>query len=122
MTSSRRRITITIAALALAGFATACGAVDKAVNCNAAAQEVTKISNEFTQAMTSAATDPGALSKAADEAAGKVKTLAGKHDGELAAALNDLASGFEGMKDPSSAMAGANKIQGFITKIQSACS
>ncbi|MFD9940573.1 hypothetical protein ACFWYW_16615 [Nonomuraea sp. NPDC059023] len=125
MTSSRRRIAITIATLTLAGLATACGAVDKAVDCNTAAQEVTKISNEFTQSMATAATDPDAFNKASEEAAGKVKTLAGKYDGELAAALNDLAGGFEDMKmdknNPASAMDGVNKLQGFTTKIQSAC-
>lgn len=126
MTSPLRRVTLAIATITLAGLTTACGAVGQAVDCNTAAAKVTPIMNDFNKSMASAATDPKAVEEAGKEAAGKVKTLAADYDGEMAAALNDLASGLEGMKmdgsDPSALMESANKMQGFVTKIQSACS
>ncbi|MBB6351218.1 hypothetical protein ACWGH8_42895 [Nonomuraea muscovyensis] len=126
MTPVRRRIAMTIATLSLAGLTTACGALGQAVDCNEVATEVTKISNEFSTSMASVATDPKAFETAGDEAAKKVKDLAAKYDGELAAALNDLAATFDGLsidpKNPTAAMESTSKLQGFTTKIQSACS
>ncbi|WP_113703966.1 hypothetical protein [Nonomuraea lactucae] len=117
---------MTIATLSLAGLTTACGALGNAVDCNKVATEVSKIMTEFNGSVTKAATDPKALESAGDEAAAKVKSLAADYDGELAAALNDLASGLDGIKvdasNPSATMDSMQKMQGFVTKIQSACS
>jgi hypothetical protein len=121
-----RRIAIAIATLTLAGLTTACGALGTAVDCNKVASEVTAIMNDFNTSAAGAATDPKSLETAGTEAAGKVKTLAADYDGELGSALNDLASGLEGIKidaqDPTASMESVTKLQGFITKIQSACS
>ncbi|MEU7739878.1 hypothetical protein [Nonomuraea sp. NPDC049158] len=126
MTPPRRRIAIAIATLSLAGLTTACGAIGNAVDCNQMGSEVTKIMTDFNGSMASAATDPKAFETAGDDAAAKVKTLAGKYDGELAAALNDLASGLDGIKvdpkDPTGSLDSVQKLQSFVTKIQSACS
>ncbi|MFI6788106.1 hypothetical protein ACIBG4_12335 [Nonomuraea sp. NPDC050383] len=115
-----------VATLSLAGLTTACGAIGNAVDCNQVGNDVTKIMNDFSGSMTKVATDPKALETAGDEAASKVKTLAGNYDGELAAALNDLASGLDGLKidseNPTATMESVQKMQGFVTKIQSACS
>lgn len=126
MKVNSRRIAISLAALSLAGLLSACGAVGQAVDCNAVAQEITTISTEFSTAASGAATDPDSFNKASADAAGKVKALAGKYDGDLAAALNELAGAFEGMKldpaNPSAVLESVNKIQGFQTKITAACS
>jgi hypothetical protein len=125
MTPPRRRIAIAIATLSLAGLTTACGAIGNAVDCNQVGTDVTKITQEFTASMSSAATDPKVIEKASQETAGKLKTLASKYDGDLAGALNDLASVFEGikidMKNPASATEGLSKIPTIEAKIKSAC-
>ncbi|MCA2223261.1 hypothetical protein [Nonomuraea aurantiaca] len=125
MTPPRRRIAIAIATLSLAGLTTACGAIGNAVDCNQVGTDVTKITQEFTTSMSGAATDPKAIEKASQETAGKLKTLASKYDGDLAGALNDLASVFESikidMKNPASATEGLSKIPTIEAKIKSAC-
>ncbi|MBT2228318.1 hypothetical protein [Nonomuraea sp. NEAU-A123] len=125
MTPPRRRIAIAIATLSLAGLTTACGAIGNAVDCNAVATDVNKITQEFTASMSSAATDPKAIEKASQETAGKLKTLASKYDGDLAGALNDLASVFEGIKvdekNPASATESLSKLPAVQAKITSAC-
>jgi hypothetical protein len=101
----------------------ACGAIGTAVDCNAAAQEVTTITTDWSSAVTKSATDPAAMEKASQDAATKTKALASKHDGEIADALNDLATGFESVKgDMTSVSTLTTKIQDFQTKITSACS
>ncbi|GAA4521130.1 MULTISPECIES: hypothetical protein [Nonomuraea] len=127
MTPPRRRLALAVATFAFAGMTiTGCGALSQAVDCNTAAAEVTTIMNEFNTTAASAATDPKALETAGKEAGAKVKTLAGNYDGEVGAALNDLATGLEGIKidgsDPAGSMESVSKLQGFITKIQQACS
>ncbi|MGI5274066.1 hypothetical protein ACQEUU_33365 [Nonomuraea sp. CA-218870] len=126
MTPPRRRLTLAFATFALAGLTiTGCGAIGQAVDCNTAAAEVTPILNEFSTAMTSSAADPKAAEAAGQEAAAKVKTLAANYDGEVGAALTDLATGLEGIKidgsDPAGSLESVNKLQGFVTKIQQAC-
>ncbi|GAA3158849.1 hypothetical protein [Nonomuraea roseoviolacea] len=123
MNTPSRRIAVVIATLTLAGLTTACGAIGNAVDCNQVSQEITKISTEFQSSVTSAATDPKAFEKASQETAGKLKTLAGKYDGDLAGAINDLASVFDGMKldNPSAMTDSMSKISSMSTKIQSAC-
>ena len=123
MTPPRRRIAIAFATLTLAAMTAACGAIGTAVDCNAAAQEANKITTDWSSAVTKSATDPAAIEKASQDAATKTKDLASKHDGEIAAALNDLAAGFDSMKgDMSNVSTFTTKIQGFQTTITSACS
>ncbi|MFI6905875.1 hypothetical protein ACIBKY_31740 [Nonomuraea sp. NPDC050394] len=125
MTSSRRRIAITIATLTLAGLTTACGGLGNAVDCASMSADLNKITQEFTTSMTSAGTDIKAIETASSDAAGKIKTLAGKHDGDLASALNDLAAVFEGIKvdekNPASATEALGKIPDIQAKVQKAC-
>ncbi|MEU7892765.1 hypothetical protein AB0B45_07855 [Nonomuraea sp. NPDC049152] len=119
----KRAITVSAATLTLAGL-TACGAVGTAVDCNAAGNEATKIMQEWTGSLSAGMTDPKAMEKASNTAAEKSKALAAKYDGEIAAALNDLAAGFESikdLKDASKLTEFTGKMQGFSTKIQSAC-
>ncbi|MBN6058253.1 hypothetical protein JYK22_40395, partial [Nonomuraea sp. RK-328] len=123
MITPSRRIAVAIATLTLAGLTTACGAIGNAVDCNQVGQEVTKITAELQSSVASAATDPKAFEKASHETAAKLKTLAGKYDGDLAGAINDLASVFEGIDvdNPSGMTQSLSKIQSVQTKIQSAC-
>ncbi|MEU4573302.1 hypothetical protein ACBI99_00530 [Nonomuraea sp. ATR24] len=121
-----RRIAIAIATLTLAGLTTACGAIGTAVDCNKVASEVTTIMNGFSTSVAGAATDPSAMEKAGQEAAGKIKTLAADYDGELRSALDEMASGMESIKidaaNPTAAMDAVTKLQSSATKIQGACS
>ncbi len=124
MTPPRRRLAVVAATLTLAVLtSTGCGALGQAVDCNTAAQEATKIMNEWTTTITKDATDTKAIGTASKDAAGKTKELAGKYDGEVAAALNDLAAGFETLEkgDLSEVTSFTGKMQGFSTKISSAC-
>ncbi|WP_336206271.1 hypothetical protein [Nonomuraea sp. LPB2021202275-12-8] len=125
MTTTRRRLAIASATLSFALLTTACGAIGTAVDCNTVSQEVTTIMTDFNKSMATAAADPKALETAGAEASAKVKTLAADYDGELGSALNDLASGLEGMKidaqNPTATMDSVQKLQGFVTKIQAAC-
>ncbi|MFI6296426.1 hypothetical protein ACIBEJ_32875 [Nonomuraea sp. NPDC050790] len=113
---------MTIATLALAGLTAACGGMGQAVDCATMSTELNKISQEFSTAMTGAGGDLSKLEAAGTDAAGKIKTLAGKYDGELASGLNDMAALFEGMKDPAAAAGSMSKIQSAQTKIMNACS
>lgn len=119
-----RRLALAVATISLAALTTACGAVGQAVDCNSAANEVTKIATEWSSAITKDATNAKALGEASKTAATKTKDLAGKYDGEVAAALNDLAAGFESLEsgDISKATEFSGKMSGFQTKITSACS
>ncbi|MFI6739951.1 hypothetical protein ACIBI9_44110 [Nonomuraea sp. NPDC050451] len=123
MTPPRRRLAVAAATLTLAVLTTACGALGQAVDCNTAAQEATKIMNEWTTAITKDATDTKAIGTASKDAAAKTKELAGKYDGDVAAALNDLAAGFETLEkgDLAEVSSFTGKMQGFSTKITSAC-
>ncbi|MFI7635574.1 hypothetical protein [Nonomuraea sp. NPDC049400] len=124
MTPPRRRLAVAAATLTLAVLTTACGALGQAVDCNTAASEASKIASEWSTAVTSNATDTKAIGKASEEAAGKTKELAGKYDGEVAAALNELAAGFETLEkgDLSSVSEFTGKIGTFQSKITAACS
>jgi hypothetical protein len=119
-----RRLALAVATISLAALTTACGAVGQAVDCNSAANEVTKIATEWSSAITKDATNTKALGDASKAAATKTKDLAGKYDGEVAAALNDLAAGFESLQsgDITKATEFSGKMSGFQTKITSACS
>ncbi|MFI6919918.1 hypothetical protein ACIBIZ_08180 [Nonomuraea spiralis] len=118
-----RRLALAVATISLAALSTACGAVGQAVDCNSAANEVTKIATDWSSAITKNATDTAALGEASKTAAAKTKELAGKYDGDVAAALNDLASGFESLEsgDISKATEFSGKMTGFQSKITAAC-
>lgn len=124
MTPPRRRLAIAAATLTLAVLSTACGAVGQAVDCNTAASEASKIASEWSSAMSSDPTNTEALGKASKTAADKTKELAAKYDGDVAAALNDMAAGFQTMEkgDLNSVTEFSSKMQGFTTKITAACS
>ncbi|TDD24344.1 hypothetical protein [Nonomuraea diastatica] len=124
MTPPRRRLAVAATTLTLAVLTTACGALGNAVDCNTAASEASKIASEWSSAVTKNASDTDAIGTASQTAADKTKELAGKYDGEVAGALNDLASGFESMKggDLSSVSEFSGKVNGFTSKITAACS
>ncbi|MEO3794492.1 hypothetical protein ABGB14_30130 [Nonomuraea sp. B10E15] len=124
MTPPRRRLAVAAATLTLAVLTTACGALGNAVDCNTAAGEASKIASEWSTAVTKNAADTDAIGTASQTAADKTKELAGKYDGEVAAALNDLAAGFDSMKggDLSSVSEFSGKVNGFTSKITAACS
>ncbi|MEV4565536.1 hypothetical protein AB0K12_17380 [Nonomuraea sp. NPDC049419] len=119
-----RRLAAVAATLTLAALTTACGAFGQAVDCNSAAQEATTIVTEWSSAISASATDKDAIGEASKTAATKTKELAGKYDGEVGAALNDLADGFASIEggDLSKASEFTGKVSGFQSKIVSACS
>ncbi|MEU6725669.1 hypothetical protein ABZ917_18340 [Nonomuraea wenchangensis] len=124
MTPPRRRLAIAAATLSLAVLTTACGALGQAVDCNTAAQEASKIMTDWSSEVTKNAADTKAVGTASASAADKTKELAGKYDGEVAAALNDLAAGFESLEKGDLAQVSefTGKMNGFSSKITSACS
>ncbi|MEZ7125856.1 hypothetical protein ACBR40_11000 [Nonomuraea sp. AD125B] len=124
MTPPRRRLAIAAATISLAVLTTACGALGQAVDCNSAAQEASKIMTDWSSEVTKNAADTKAVGTASASAADKTKTLAGKYDGEVAAALNDLAAGFESLEKGDLAQVSefTGKMNGFSSKITSACS
>ncbi|MEU1725394.1 hypothetical protein ACNF49_13705 [Actinomadura sp. ATCC 39365] len=119
-----RRLALAVATISLAALSTACGAVGQAVDCNTAVNELSKITTEWSGAITKNATDTAALGDASKAAAAKTKELAGKYDGDVAAALNDFAAGFESLEsgDISKATEFSGKMSGFTSKITAACS
>jgi hypothetical protein len=123
MTPPRRRLAVAVATLSLAAFATACGAVGQAVDCNTAANEASKIMTDWTSEVTKNATDTKAVGDASKAAATKTKDLAGKYDGDVAAALNELAASFESMEkgDLNGVSEFTGKMNSFSSKITAAC-
>jgi hypothetical protein len=123
MTPPRRRLAVAAATLTLAALLTGCGAVGQAVDCSTATTEINKITTEFSTSLSSAATDIKAIETASQETAGKLKTLAGKYDGDLASAINDMAAVFEGIKadDPSGAQTAMTKLPEIQAKAVAAC-
>ncbi|MFG1614461.1 hypothetical protein [Nonomuraea wenchangensis] len=124
MTPPRRRLAVAAATLSLAVLTTACGALGQAVDCNTAAQEASKIMTDWSSEVTKNATDANAVGTASATAADRTKELAGKYDGDVAAALNDLAAGFESMEkgDVAQMTEFTGKLNGFSSKITAACS
>ncbi|MEV0624684.1 hypothetical protein ACI2LC_14315 [Nonomuraea wenchangensis] len=124
MTPPRRRLAVAAATLSLAVLTTACGALGQAVDCNTAVQEASKITSEWSSEITKNATDAKAVGAASATAADKTKELAGKYDGDVAAALNDLAAGFESLEkgDVAQMTEFTGKLNGFSSKLTAACS
>jgi hypothetical protein len=116
-------LAVAAATLTLAVLTTACGALGQAVDCNSAANEATKIMTDWSSEVTKNAADTKAVGTASKSAADKTKELAGKYDGDVAGALNELASGFETMEkgDLAGVSEFSGKMNGFATKITSAC-
>ena len=118
-----RRIATVAATLTLAAMTTACGVFGQAVDCTTAANEAVKITTEWSNAI-GAGADKDAVASASKTAAEKTRELAGKYEGEVNAALTDLADGFASIENGD--LAGAtdlmSKVNGFQTKITSACS
>ncbi|GAB2934163.1 hypothetical protein WBK31_02185 [Nonomuraea sp. N2-4H] len=119
-----RRIATVAATLTLAAMTTACGVLGQAVDCNAVASEAQQIATEWSNVISSNATDQEAVAAASKSAADKARELAGKYDGEIAAALTDLADGFASFEsgNVTSASGFMTKLNGFQSKITSACS
>lgn len=123
MTPPRRRLAVAAATLTLAVLTTACGAIGQAVDCNTAANDATKIATEWSTAITKDIGDADAVKTASKTASDKTKELAGKYDGEVASALNDLASAYESIDGDASGVAEfSGKVNGFTSKITAACS
>ncbi|MEO3873949.1 hypothetical protein ABGB18_34490 [Nonomuraea sp. B12E4] len=114
-----RRLAVAAATLTLAVLTTSCGAVGQAVDCANVSQEITKITTEFS----SAGSDPAAIEKASQDAAGKLKTLAGQYDGDLASAVNDMATVFESVNfdDPTATTDAMSKLPEIQAKAVAAC-
>ncbi|MEU0485235.1 hypothetical protein ABZ260_39410 [Streptosporangium sp. NPDC006013] len=90
----------------------------------------TKIFTDYTTSATAGAGDPGKFNDATAKLAADLKALAGTADGDVAAALTDLATSFESIKiDPNDPAASAaalgtvgTKFQEATTKLAAACS
>ncbi|MEW9551269.1 hypothetical protein [Nonomuraea sp. NPDC050783] len=123
MTPPRRRLAVVAATFSLAVLTTACGALGQAVDCNTAANDATKIMTDWSTEVTGNATDAKAIGTASKTAADKTKELAGKYDGDVAAALNELAAGFQSLEkgDLTDVTEFTGKMNGFSSKITAAC-
>ncbi len=127
--SSRRLAVAAAAGIALISMTAACGAssANSAV-CTEAAWS--KPFADFTTAATSSAGDLNKYNDATAKLAADLKALAGTAEGEVATALNDLATSFESVKidpnDPAAAATAAGslatKAQEASTKLAAACS
>lgn len=119
-----RRIATVAATLTLAATTTACGVFGQAVDCTTAANEAVKITTEWSNAIGGGVADKEKVAAASKDAAEKTKELAGKYDGEVNAALTDLADGFASIEngDLTAASDFLGKVNGFQEKITSACS
>ncbi|MFC7648852.1 hypothetical protein ACFQX6_56780 [Streptosporangium lutulentum] len=106
----------------------ACGGSAGSEICTDAAW--TKSFTDYSAAAASSAGDLNKFNEATAKLSADLKTLAGTADGEVATALNDLATSLEGLKidpsDPAAAAAAAGtmttKLQEATTKLASACS
>ncbi|MGJ6960431.1 hypothetical protein ACSDR0_00860 [Streptosporangium sp. G11] len=125
---SSRRLAVTAAGFALISMTAACGASANSAVCTEAAWS--KPFADFTTAATASAGDLTKYNDATAKLAADLKALAGTADGEVATALNDLATSFESVKidanDPAAAATAvsslATKAQEASTKLAAACS
>ncbi|MFD0887107.1 hypothetical protein ACFQ08_21380 [Streptosporangium algeriense] len=125
---SSRRIAATIAGAALLSFTAACGGSGNAEFC--AQAPWTKAFTDYTNTAAGAALDPNKLNDAGQKLSADLKELAGKTDGDLASALNDLAKTWGEFKidakDPAAAAQSAQDMlkqtQEATTKLAKACS
>ncbi|MEV6859884.1 hypothetical protein AB0M44_02580 [Streptosporangium subroseum] len=97
----------------------ACGGSTNSAICTDAAW--TKAFTDYTTAATASAGDPGKFNDATAKLSADLKTLAGTTDGDVATALNDLATSLGSIKiDPSDPAAAATALSGVGTKISEA--
>ncbi|MER7207615.1 MULTISPECIES: hypothetical protein [Streptosporangium] len=102
---SSRRIAATVAGAALLSFTAACGGSGNAEFC--AQAPWTKAFTDYTTATASAGTDFSKFNDASQKLSADLKELAGKTDGDLASALNDLAKTWGDFKIDPKDLAGA---------------
>ncbi|MFF5208995.1 hypothetical protein [Streptosporangium sp. NPDC000396] len=91
---SSRRIAATVAGAALLSLTAACGGSGDTALCGEAKQLMTS----YTSSMAANVGDPKKFNDANQKFADDLKALAGKADGDLASALNDLSSTFGAVK------------------------
>lgn len=125
---SSRRVAATVAGAALLSLSAACGGSGNAAICSEAPWS--KAFTDYTTSATATAGDLNKFNEANAKLAADLKELAGKADGDLAAALNDLSATWASLKvdpkDPaaSSAALGSlgTKTQEAVGKLAKACS
>jgi hypothetical protein len=116
---SSRRISLAFAGIALVSMTAACGGSTNSAFCTDAPW--TKAFTDYTTAATAGAGDLGKFNDATAKLSADLKTLAGTTDGEMATALNDLATSFESVKiDPNDPAAAATALSGVGAKMQEA--
>ncbi|MFB9675785.1 hypothetical protein [Streptosporangium vulgare] len=116
---SSRRLAVTAAGIALISMTAACGATANSAVCTEGAWS--KPFADFTTAVTASAGDLTKYNDATAKLAADLKALAGTADGEVATALNDLSTTFEGFKiDPNDPAAAATAVGSMTTKAQEA--
>lgn len=91
---SSRRIAVTVAGAALITMTAACGGSGNTALCT----EAQTLNSSFASSMASAATDPEKFNTAIQKHSEDLKALAGKADGDLASALNDMSALFGAIK------------------------
>ncbi|MEV7008078.1 hypothetical protein [Streptosporangium sp. NPDC051022] len=124
---SSRRIAATVAGVALLSLTAACGGSGNASFC--ADAPWTKAFSDYSTSMASAGVDLNKFNDASQKLSTDLKDLAGKTDGDLAAALNDLSATFGKFKidpkDPAGAATAAQDMakqaQEATTKLAKAC-
>ncbi|MFI6506981.1 hypothetical protein ACIBCT_05195 [Streptosporangium sp. NPDC050855] len=125
---SSRRIAVAVAGAALFTMTAACGSAANDEVCTGTA--LTKSFNDFTTAATGSAGDPAKFNAATAKLGTDLKAQAANADGDVAAALNDMATSFEAVKidanDPAAAAAAmgplTSKMQEASSKLAAACS
>ncbi|GAA3131744.1 hypothetical protein [Streptosporangium carneum] len=125
---SSRRIAATVAGAALLSFTAACGGSGNAAFC--ADAPWTKAFTDYTTSVSSAGLDIKKMNDASQKLSADLKELAGKTDGDLASAINDLATAWEKLKidpkDPAGAAAATQdmtkNLQEGTAKLAKACS
>ena len=116
---SSRRISLAFAGIALVSMTAACGGSADSAICTDAAW--TKAFTDYTTAATAGAADLGKVNDATAKLSADLKALAGTADGDVATALNDLATSFESFKiDPNDPASAATALSGVGAKMQEA--
>ncbi|MEW1840152.1 hypothetical protein AB0392_19585 [Nonomuraea angiospora] len=116
-TPFRRGLAAAAACIALSGSASACGGGGNADVCT----ETFKLYEDYTTQAQSAAGDAASMNKLNADIGAKVKELAGKAEGDLAAALNGMADTFTNAQiDPSDKDAALAELQEVRTNMKTA--
>ncbi|GGS79073.1 hypothetical protein GCM10010156_42310 [Planobispora rosea] len=118
---SSRRIAVTVAGAALLSLTAACGAGANSSICSEAPW--TKLTQEYTTAVTGAGGDLNKYNEANQKFASDLKKLAGEAEGDLATALNNFATAIGNVKidanDPTSATAAVQELGTKTQELQS---